>query len=166
MTTYIHPLADIHPDAEIGEGVRIYAGTRIGPNAKIGKGTTIGRNCEIDGIVGNYCKIQAAALIYHGVNIGHWVFIGPRFTSTNDIDPDAYTDDWSDRFRETHIGHAASIGAGVVIVCGVTIGKHAKIGAGSLVTHDIKERWLAYGSPAHHVRPLPLVANGQVKVNP
>lgn len=166
MTTYIHPTVEIAEGAQIDEGVRIYAGTRVGPNAVIGKGTTIGRHCEIDGIVGKHCKIQAHALIYHGVVIGHWCFIGPRVTTTNDIDPDAYTEDWTHRFRETHIGHGASIGAGVVIVCGVNIGQHAKIGAGALVTHDVKPNWLAYGHPAHHVRQIPLVGDGKVRVQP
>lgn len=167
MTTYIHPLADIHPDATISpDSVRIYAGTRVGATAVIGKGTTIGRNCAIDGTIGNYCKIQEQALIYHGVHIGHWVFIGPAVRTTNDIRPNAYTDDWQDRFRETHIHTGASIGAGSIIVCGNTIGEYAEIGAGSLVTHDIKPRWLAYGSPAHHVRPIPTEAKATMKVEP
>jgi len=156
----------IHPDAQVAETAVIYDNCYIGATAVIGEGTTIGAGSEIHGVVGKHCKIQAKALIYHGVTIGHYTFIGPRVTTTNDIDPDAYTDDWQHRFRETNIGHGVSIGAGCVILCGVTIGNHAKIGAGSLVVKNVKERWLAYGHPAHHIRPIPLSASGSVEVNP
>lgn len=164
MTPFIHPTAEIHPDADIGEGVRIYANTLVGATAIIGSNTTIGRNCEIHGTVGKHCKIQASALIYHGVSIRNWVFIGPRFTTTNDIDPDAYSEDWGDRFRHTIIDNGVCIGASVTVVCGNTIGEHARIGAGSLVTHSIKPRWRAYGCPAHHIRPIPTEAKATLKV--
>jgi len=155
----------VHPDAIIGDGCRIYA-HRIGPNARIGYGVTIGAMSEVDCIVGDCSSIQAGALLYHGVTIGKQVFIGPRCTTTNDCLPDALSGDWSDRFRETIIEDGANIGAGVTILCGVTIGAGARVGIGSLVMKDIRPGWLAFGHPAHHVRPIPTTANAKLKVNP
>ena len=159
------PNLPIHPSAQIGTNCRIYA-HRIGPNARIGNNVTIGALSEVDCVIGDGSSIQAGALLYHGVNIGSNCFIGPRCTTTNDCLPDALGGDWSHRFRETHIHDGANIGAGVTILCGVTIGAGARIGIGSLVLQDIRSGWVAYGNPAHHIRPIPTVAGGNVKVQP
>jgi len=172
--THIHPDShqaaiangcEVHPDAQIGNFCRIFR-SYIGPNANIGNGVTIGGNSEVDCTIGDDTRVQSGALLYHGVHIGSLCFIGPRCTTTNDCLPDATGRDWSHRFRETHILDGVNIGASVTILCGVTIGKGARIGIGSLVLKDVQPRWVAYGSPAHHVRPIPTIAGGKVKVNP
>lgn len=111
--------------------------------------STIGTNCVVhshawivQASIGNNCKIQAFAFIPPGVTIEDDVFIGPRVTFTNDKHPPS--DNWS----ETIIKKGASIGAGAVILPGVTIGENAKIGAGSVVTKDIPPNVVACGNPA------------------
>ena len=161
----LHPNAEIAPGAIIGNNCTIWAGTRIGPNARIGNNVRIGRNCEVDCIVGNNCQIQAGALLYHGVTLAHFVFVGPGVVTTNDIMP-RVGDEWDDRFRRTRVCVGASIGANATIICGIAIGEHSMIGAGSVVTHDVKPWWLVRGNPAHHIRELPHMASGTVEVEP
>lgn len=164
--TFIHPNAHVHPQAEIGEGCKVWANANILKTAKIGKCCTIGAGAEVSGTIGNYCKVESGAKVFLGVTAGHWVFFGPGALTTNDIRPNAYTLDWSERFRETVIGNCASIGAGAVIVCGVVIGEYAEIGAGAVVTRNIEAGWLAVGVPARHVRKLCTVVDGEVGVQP
>ena len=130
---------------------------------KIGKGTKfwhkelsnigdciIGKNCTIHSHVwiadrvsiGNNVKIQAFSFIPQGVRIGNNVFIGPRVTFTNDKHPP------SNEWLITIVSDDVSIGAGAVILPGLTIGKGAKIGAGAIVTKDVPEKTLVYGNPA------------------
>lgn len=165
--TFIHPLADVDERATISpEGVRIYAFTRIGPNAVIGANTTIGCGAEVDGIVGRHCKIQGGARIYHGVTLEEFVFIGPAAVTTNDIMPNASGDDWSHRFRETLIKAGAAIGANATIVCGITIGEHSVVGAGSVVCHDVKPWHLVRGNPAQHIRQFIKPIEATLEVTP
>lgn len=116
-------------DCEIGEGSVIHS------HVWIGDGVTIGRRC----------KIQAFCFIPGGVHIGDDVFIGPRVTFTNDKHPP------SDAWTPTMVRNFVSIGAGAVILPGLTIGKNAVIGAGAVVTHNIESHTTVVGSPA---RPL------------
>ena len=183
--TYIHPTAEVHPNAVIGYGCTIWGGTRIGPNAIIGHSVSIGRNCEVDCIVGNYVKIQALAFLCHGVNIGHWCFIGPKACFTNDAFPRSWgefsirlaqkiiskitrCDRYGphERFRETVVEVGASIGANSTIVCGNVIGEYAMVGAGSVVTKDVKPWHLVHGNPARHIRMVPRDIGGSVEVQP
>lgn len=139
----------------IGAGTKVWAyshicdGAVIGSNCNIGEGVYIGPNVHI----GNRCKIQNHALIYEGVTIEDDVFVGPAVVTTNDIEPRA-VGPWEHRFRKTLIKCGASIGANSTVLCGITLGEHSMIGCGSLVTHSVKPYWLAYGSPAHHIRNL------------
>lgn len=144
-----HETAIIETD-NIGEGTKIWAfchickGAQIGKNCTIGEGVYIGPNV----IIGDGCRIQNRALIYEGVTIGNYVFIGPGVVTTNDICPTLANDDWSDRFRSTFIQDNVSIGANCTIICGITIGYCAQIGAGSVVTKDVAPNVLIYGNPA------------------
>lgn len=137
----------------IGEGTKVWANTHICQDVEIGEGCNIGEGVYIGPSVriGNNCKIQNHCLIYEGVTIGDEVFLGPGVVTTNDNYPRA-VGEWNERFRPTYIRDGVSICANSTILCGVTIGEGAMIGAGSVVTQDIKPGYIAYGNPAHHVR--------------
>jgi len=117
--------------------------------AKIGKNCNIGKSAYIDtGVnVGDNVKIQNFVSIYHGVKIEDDVFIGPSVTFTNDLYPRAFIWD-EDKVGHTLVRKGASIGANATIVCGVTIGEYAMVGAGSVVTKDVPPFSLYYGNPA------------------
>lgn len=136
-------------DCEIGEGtvVRDYVnlyGCRIGRDCKIAAYVEVQRNVAI----GDRCKIEAFAFIPTGVTIEDEVFVGPRVTFTNDLYPKA-VGDWD--IVPTTVKKGASIGAGAVIVCGVTIGENALVGAGAVVTRDVPPAALVVGNPAHQI---------------
>ncbi len=154
---YIHPtsIIDCNITSNIGTNTKIWAfshickNTTIGSNCTIGEGVYIGPNVTI----GNNCKIQNHSLIYEGLIIEDNVFIGPNVITTNDCFPRALGD-WTHKFRKTIIKHGASICANTTIICGTTIGENAMIGAGSVVSKNIKPNYLAYGNPARHIRPI------------
>jgi len=123
--------------------VNLY-GCRIGRDCKIAAYVEIQRNVAI----GDRCKIEAFAFIPTGVTIEDEVFIGPRVTFTNDLYPKA-VGDWD--IVPTTVKKGASIGAGAVIVCGVTIGENALVGAGAVVTRDVPPGALVVGNPAHQI---------------
>ena len=145
---FIHPTAIVEEDVEIGEGTRVWhfvhirRGARIGRNCNIGKGVYIDVGVE----VGNNVKIQNFVSIYRGVKIEDDVFIGPHATFTNDLYPRAFNEDWE--VVPTLVKRGASIGANATIVCGVTIGEYAMVGAGAVVTRDVPPFGLVYGNPA------------------
>jgi len=119
-------------------------------------GCTIGRDCRIAAyvevqrgvIIGDRCKVEASAFIPSGVTIEDEVFIGPHTVFTNDLHPHA-VGDWS--ITPTVVKRGASIGAGSVIVCGVTIGEGAMVGAGSVVTKDVPPGATVVGNPARPI---------------
>ncbi len=145
---FIHPTAIVEEGARIGEGTRIWhfvhirKGAKIGKNCNIGKGVYIDVNVEI----GNNVKIQNFVSIYRGVKIEDDVFIGPHATFTNDLYPRSFNEDWE--LVPTLVKKGASIGANATIVCGITIGEYAMIGAGAVVTKDVPPFGLVYGNPA------------------
>lgn len=152
----IHPTADVSPLAEIGEGTRIWAHVQIRERARIGRNCIIGRNSyiEFDVTVGDNVKIQNNASLYVGLTVADGVFIGPHVIFTNDklpraINPDGSlksATDW--HVGKTHVDYGAAIGAGAIIVTGVTIGRWAMIGSGSVVTKDVPDYALVLGNPA------------------
>lgn len=137
----------------IGENTKIWAYSHICKNVIIGNHCIIGEGVYIgpNVVIGNNCKIQNHSLIYEGVIIEDEVFIGPNVITTNDMFPRAIGD-WSHKFRKTFIKKGASICANSTIVCGITLGTSCMIGAGSVVTQNIKDNYLAYGNPARHIR--------------
>ena len=154
--TFVHPTAEVSPDATLGEGCRVWRQANIREHANVGAGSIIGAGVYIGAGVqlGRNCKIQNDALVYEGTSLGDGVFVGPQVCFTNDFLPRAVNpdmslktaDDW--HVGETRVEDGASIGAQSVLVTGVTIGRWALIGAGSLVTHDVPGHALVYGSPA------------------
>lgn len=137
-------------ETTIGEGtiirnfVNIY-GCRIGRNCKIASFVEIQRGV----VVGDNCKIEGFAYIPSGVTIEDKVFIGPHVCFTNDKRPRA-VGDWE--LTATLVKSGASIGAGAVIVCGVTIGENAIVGAGAVVTKDVAPDTIVVGNPARSSR--------------
>jgi acetyltransferase-like isoleucine patch superfamily enzyme len=152
----------IHPTAEIEEGARVGANTRIWHYCHIRAGAIVGNDCNfghsvyIDhgAIVGNNVKLQNRVSVYRGVTLEDGVFVGPHTTFTNDkhpraIDPEGHPlsdEDWMP--VQTLVKYGASIGAGCVVLPGVTIGSWAMVGAGALVLRDVPDHALAVGTPA------------------
>ena len=118
-----------------------YQETLYGKQYLLGKDVYVDREVKI----GANCKIQNRTNIYKGTTIGNNVFIGPGVTFTNDFYPRAYV---PTKFKSTVIDDNVSIGANSTIVCGVKINKGSMIGAGSVVTKDVKKQTLVYGNPA------------------
>ena len=145
----IHESAYVEKDTEIGEGTKIWHFVHIRKKAKIGKNCNIGKSVYIDTEVevGDNCKIQNFATLYKGVKIGNNVFIGPHACFTNDVYPRAHICD-DKKLEKTIVKDGASIGANSTIIAGVTIGKHAMVGAGAVVTKDIPDHILVVGNPA------------------
>ncbi len=158
MTT-IHPTADVSPQALIGEGTRVWANVQIRERAQIGRNCIIGRNCyiEFDVTIGDNVKIQNNASLYVGLTVEDGVFIGPHVIFTNDklpraINPDGSLKNATDwHVGKTHVQYGAAIGAGAVIVTGVTVGRWAMVGSGAVVTKDVPDFGLVLGNPARLV---------------
>lgn len=143
-----HPTAVVESD-EIGEETRIWHFAHVREKARIGRSCNIGKSVYVDTEVeiGNNVKIQNFVSIYRGVKIEDDVFIGPSVTFTNDLYPRAFI--WSEqKIIPTLVKKGASIGAGSTIICGVTIGEYAMVGAGSVVAKDVPAFSLVYGNPA------------------
>ena len=155
---YVHPTAEVSPDAHVGDGTRIWRQAHVREHACIGESCNIGKGVYIDAHVriGSNVKIQNQVSIFEGVTVEDGVFIGPHVCFTNDLLPRAITpdgklksaDDWE--ITPTRVKYGASIGAGAVIVCGITIGEFALVGAGSVVTRDVPPHMLVFGNPARH----------------
>lgn len=144
-----HESSFIDDGASIGESVKIWHFSHIMNGAKIGKRSILGQNVYVGSkaIIGENVKIQNNVSIYDSVIIDDDVFIGPSVVFTNVINPRSFIERKSE-YKETHIKKGASIGANATIICGITIGKYALIGAGSVVTKDIPDYSLFYGNPA------------------
>jgi UDP-2-acetamido-3-amino-2,3-dideoxy-glucuronate N-acetyltransferase len=150
MKYFCHKTAIIETK-DIGEGTKVWAfshlskGCKIGKNCIIGEGVHIGTNV----IIGDNVKIQNHSLIYEGVTIEDDVFIGPNVVTTNDFFPKTgHWDTLSLRFRKTLLKKGCSVGANSTIICGVTLEESCLVGAGSVVTKNVKEKTLVFGNPA------------------
>jgi UDP-2-acetamido-3-amino-2,3-dideoxy-glucuronate N-acetyltransferase len=146
---FVHESSYIDEGAEIGEDTKIWHFCHIMGGAKIGKKCSIGQNVNIGScaVIGNGVKIQNNVSVYDDVIIEDDVFCGPSCVFTNVINPRAFIER-KHEYRKTVVKKGASIGANATIVCGVTIGEYALIGAGSVVTHDVPDYALVYGNPA------------------
>jgi UDP-2-acetamido-3-amino-2,3-dideoxy-glucuronate N-acetyltransferase len=146
---FVHESSYVDEGAEIGEGTKIWHFCHIMSGAKIGKKCSIGQNVSVGGraVIGDGVKIQNNVSVYDDVIIEDAVFCGPSCVFTNVINPRAFIER-KHEYRKTVVKKGASIGANATIVCGVTIGEYALIGAGSVVTRDVPAYALAYGNPA------------------
>lgn len=145
---WIHPTAIIEEGARIGASTRIWQWVHVMSGARIGKHGSIGQGCYIGNVtVGNGCRIQNNVSVYDGVALGDDVFLGPCCVFTNIKHPRAHVSR-KEEFATTWVGRGASIGANATILCGVTIGDYAMVGAGAVVTQDIGAHAIVIGSPA------------------
>jgi UDP-2-acetamido-3-amino-2,3-dideoxy-glucuronate N-acetyltransferase len=152
----IHPTADVAPTAKIGDGSHIWHQAQVREDANIGRRCIIGKGVYIDfGVhIGDHCKLQNGAFIYHGATLADGVFIGPGAILTNDRQPRAINpdgslkgdDDW--QVGPIAVGYGASIGAGSILLPGVTVGRFAMTAAGAVVTRDVPAHGLVAGVPA------------------
>ncbi len=148
----IHPLSDVQ-NVNIPESTRVWQFVVILPKAEIGENCNICSQCliENDVKIGNNVTIKSGVYLWDGIQIEDNVQVGPNVTFTNDKYPRAKQ---PFELQRTLIKKGASIGAGAVILGGITIGENAMIGAGSIVTKDVPENELWVGSPAKFVRKL------------
>ena len=150
MKYFVHYSSIVDNGANIGDDTKIWHFSHICSKAIIGKNVIIGQNCYIDNnvIIGDDCKIQNNVSIYDGVTIGNNVFVGPSVVFTNDLYPKAHHPNNLWNIKKTIINNYCSIGANSTIICGVTLHTGCLIGAGSVVTKDVLENTLVYGTPA------------------
>lgn len=145
----IHESAYVDSGVEIGQGSKIWHFVHVLPGCVIGRDVVLGQNVMAGPNVriGDGCKIQNNVSLYEGVELEDNVFCGPSCVFTNVINPRAHVNR-KDEFRRTLVQRGASIGANATIVCGVTIGAYAFIGAGAVVTRDVPSHALMVGTPA------------------
>ena len=148
----MHSTAVVDDGVALGDGTRIWhfchilAGSRIGENCTLGQNVMVGPNVS----VGSGVKIQNNVSVYAGVTIEDDVFCGPSAVFTNVLTPRAFVDR-REEFSPTLVRRGATIGANATILCGISIGQYALIGAGAVVTHDVFDYALMVGSPARRV---------------
>ena len=155
----IHPTADVAPSAKIGPGTSIWNQAQVREGARVGAACIIGKNVYIDAgvVVGDRVKVQNNVSLYRGVTVEDGVFIGPHVCFTNDKVPRAVNrdgspktdDDW--QVSPTLVRSGAAVGANSTILPGVSIGRWAMVGSGSVVTRDVADHELVVGNPAHRV---------------
>jgi UDP-2-acetamido-3-amino-2,3-dideoxy-glucuronate N-acetyltransferase len=165
---FVHPTAVVDDGANIGKGSKIWHFSHVMKGAKIGERCVLGQNVNIDGgtVIGNNVKIQNNVSIYTGLVIEDDVFLGPSCVLTNVTNPRSQVNRHS-LYERTVIKRGATIGANATIVCGVTIGRYAFIGAGAVVTKDVPDYALVLGNPgrqtgwmSRHGHPLKPGNNG------
>lgn len=148
-TYFAHETAIIDEGCIIGEGSKIWHFSHIMPHCIIGKNCNIGQNVVVspEVILGNNVKVQNNVSIYTGVICEDDVFLGPSMVFTNVINPRSAIIR-KDQYKKTIVKKGASIGANATIVCGITIGEYAFVGAGTVVTKDVKPYALVVGNPS------------------
>ncbi len=146
---FVHESSYVDDGCSIGEGTKIWHFSHIMKDCTIGKKCNIGQNVVISpGVVlGDGVKIQNNVSVYTGVVCEDGVFLGPSCVFTNVINPRAFIER-KDEYRKTTVKKGASIGANATIVCGHDIGKYAFVGAGAVVTKDVPDYAMVYGTPA------------------
>lgn len=149
MHYFVHSTSIIDSHVNIGKDTKIWHFCHILQNSTIGESCSFGQNCVIGPNVniGNRCKVQNNVSIYEGVECEDDVFIGPSVVFSNVINPRAFIVR-KNEYKKTLLKKGCSIGANATIVCGNTIGKYALIGAGAVITKDVKDYALVVGNPA------------------
>jgi len=146
---FLHETGSVEGNCKIGKGTKIWNFSRVLKNSTIGQDVNIGQNVVVgpEGVIGDNVKIQNNVSLYKGVVLEDNVFCGPSCVFTNVINPRSAFPR-KNEFQRTLVKQGATIGANATILCGVTIGKHAFIGAGAVVTKDVPDHGLIYGNPA------------------
>jgi len=171
MTYTVHPSAIVDEGAQIGAGSRVWHFVHVCGGAKIGHGVSLGQNVFVGNhvTIGDRCKVQNNVSVYDNVTLEEGVFCGPSMVFTNVHNPRALIER-KNEYRNTLVKKGATLGANCTVVCGVTIGEYAFVGAGAVVNKDVKPYALMVGVPARQISwisefgekiPLPLQGEGQ-----
>ena len=167
----VHPSAIVDEGATIGEGSRIWHFVHVCSGARIGRGVSLGQNVFVGNkvVIGDQCKIQNNVSVYDNVTLESGVFCGPSMVFTNVYNPRSLIER-KNEYRSTLVKKGATLGANCTVVCGITIGEYAFVGAGAVVNKDLKPYALMVGVPARQIGwmseygeqiPLPLQGEGQ-----
>ncbi|WCC42826.1 acyltransferase [Tenacibaculum finnmarkense] len=149
---FVHSSSFIDQDVQIGAHTKIWHFSHILSNTKIGSNCSFGQNCVVDPNVkiGNGVKVQNNISIYQGVEVEDEVFLGPSMVFTNVINPRSFIIR-KQEFKKTLLKKGCSVGANATVICGVTIGEYALIGAGAVVNKDVKPYALIVGVPGKQI---------------
>ena len=152
MNYQVHETAIVDEGAELGEGCRVWHFVHVCSGAKIGKGVSLGQNVFVGNevTIGDNCKIQNNVSVYDNVHLEEGVFCGPSMVFTNVYNPRSLIERKSE-YKDTFVKKGATLGANCTIVCGVTIGEYAFIGAGAVVNKNVPAYALMVGVPAKQV---------------
>jgi UDP-2-acetamido-3-amino-2,3-dideoxy-glucuronate N-acetyltransferase len=152
MNYKCHPSAIVDPGAQIGDGCRIWHFVHVSAGALIGRNVSLGQNVFVGNKVsiGDDCKVQNNVSIYDNVTLEDGVFCGPSMVFTNVYNPRSFVER-KNEYRDTLVKRGATLGANCTIVCGVTIGEFAFVGAGAVVNRDVPDYALVVGVPAKQI---------------
>lgn len=173
MSVNIHPSAIVDEGAQIGEGSRVWHFVHVCGGARIGKGVSLGQNVFVGNkvVIGDHCKVQNNVSVYDNVTLEEGVFCGPSMVFTNVYNPRSLIERKSE-YLGTLVKKGATLGANCTIVCGVTIGEYAFIGAGAVINKSVPAYALMVGVPARQIGwmsefgeqlELPLTGNGETQ---
>ena len=152
MSFYQHETAIVDDGAQIGEDCRVWHFVHVCGGAKIGKGVSLGQNVFVGNrvVIGDHCKVQNNVSVYDNVFLEEGVFCGPSMVFTNVYNPRSLIER-KDQYRDTLVKKGATLGANCTIVCGITIGAYAFVGAGAVVNKDVPAYALMVGVPAKQI---------------
>lgn len=152
MAFYQHSSAIVDEGAQIGDDSRVWHFVHVCGGARIGKGVSLGQNVFVGNrvVIGDRCKVQNNVSVYDNVTLEEGVFCGPSMVFTNVYNPRSLIER-KDEYRDTLVKRGATLGANCTIVCGVTIGEYAFVGAGAVVTQDVPAYALMVGVPARQI---------------
>ena len=152
MSVTVHPSAIVDEGAQIGDGSRVWHFVHVCGGAIIGKNVSMGQNVFVGNkvTIGDDCKIQNNVSVYDNVHLEEGVFCGPSMVFTNVYNPRSLIERKSE-YRETFVKKGATLGANCTIVCGVTIGAYAFVGAGAVINKDVPSYALMVGVPAKQI---------------
>ncbi len=152
MSCSIHSSAVVDDGAQIGDGSRVWHFAHVCSGARIGRDVSLGQNTFVGNraVIGDKCKIQNNVSVYDNVILEEGVFCGPSMVFTNVYNPRALISRKSE-FRDTTVKRGATLGANCTVVCGITIGQFAFVGAGAVVVEDVPDYALMVGVPARQI---------------